>query len=182
MSLLSSISAQVHTTDGKTHADSHLEDDVAHLQKCIADRSNQLHDSRIALANEAAALLTLHQKLYESIIRLLEQTVHGSVARGLRAHADYLASVAEGLDKKLRIMEGQILQQIYTPDVAEALKVREQELKGQNAERRRRLRKQEATLQGYESGRGMKQLAETYSELLDETRKVKADLDRFKGA
>ena len=90
--------------------------------------------------------------------------------------------MAEGLDKKLRIIEGQVLQQIYTPDVAEALKEREQALSRQNAELRRRVREQEATLQGYESGRGMKQLAETYAELLEETSKVKADLDRFKDA
>jgi len=138
-----------------------------------------LHDARISLANETASLLTLHQKAYTIIIRTLEQTIHGSVARGTRAHAEYLAQMTQGLEQKLRIIEMQTLQQIYTPEVNDALRTKEQELEKEQIALRRQTRELETDLQGYERVKGMKELANTYAEVQRETIKVQADIDRL---
>lgn len=41
-------------------------------------------------------------ELVETVVKVLEQTVHGTLARFLRAKAEHLAAVSEGLEKKLR--------------------------------------------------------------------------------
>lgn len=140
----------------------------------------RLHDARISLANETASLLSLHQKAYTIIIRTLEQTIHGSVARGTRAHAEYLAQMTQGLEQKLRIVEIQTLQQIYTPEMNDALRTKEQELEKEQTALRRQIRELESDLQAYERVKGMKELANTYAEIQRETIKVQADIDRLR--
>jgi hypothetical protein len=35
-------------------------------------------------------------------VRILEQTLHGSVARGMKARAEHLSSVARGIELKVK--------------------------------------------------------------------------------
>ncbi|GAB7337050.1 hypothetical protein MBLNU457_g2459t1 [Dothideomycetes sp. NU457] len=157
-----------------------LEDSVASLLEKTSTLETRLHEARISLANETASLLTLHQKAYTIIIRILEQTIHGSVARGTRAHAEYLAQMTQALEQKLRVIEMQTLQQIYTPEVNAALRTKEQELEKEQTALRRQIRELESNLQDYERVKGMKELANTYAEVQRETIRVQADIDRLR--
>jgi len=174
---LVSIADPSQNSQGKNGAD--LEDIVHVLLHSMDNLSTRLKDSRISLANETASLLALHQKAYTIIIRILEQTIHGSVARGTRAHAEYLVQMTQGLEQKLRIIEMQTLQQIYTPEVNHALRAKEQELEKEQSALRRDIHELESILQRYEGIKGMKELANSYEEVRRETAKVQADIDRL---
>jgi diphthamide biosynthesis protein 3 len=43
-----------------------------------------------------------YRELFEASVRVLEQTLHGSVARGVKAKAEHLAAVAKGMELKLQ--------------------------------------------------------------------------------
>lgn len=136
----------------------------------------------MALANESGHVLSYYQTLLEAVTRRLEQTIHGSVARATRTQAEYLAHVAEGLDKKLRVMELQVMQQVYTPEVREGLKVQEGELVRENAALRRRTRELEQRLTAFGGVRGMRQIADMYAEVGREVNKVKDEVERLEGS
>lgn len=48
-------------------------------------------------------------ELMETVVKVLEQTVHGTLARFLRAKAEHLAAVSEGLEKKLRYFNRRLM-------------------------------------------------------------------------
>lgn len=61
-----------------------------------------LSDTRLKLAMAASSVLEIHRDVVETAIRALEQTKHGSIARGIKAQTEHLAIVAESMDAKLR--------------------------------------------------------------------------------
>lgn len=64
----------------------------------------ELADARLRLSNIAHAVLSLHRELLESSIRILEQTMHGSLARVVRAKAELLHAKAEVLGMQARFV------------------------------------------------------------------------------
>jgi diphthamide biosynthesis protein 3 len=58
--------------------------------------------ARARLTELAEAASALRQELVEAGVRTLEQTSHGSVARGVRAKAEHLGVVARGMELKSR--------------------------------------------------------------------------------
>ncbi|KKY28785.1 hypothetical protein UCDDS831_g00171 [Diplodia seriata] len=67
-------------------------------QDDLAASTAALASHRVALADLAAATLDAQTRLVEVVVRVLEQTVHGSAARAARAKAEHLAAVAKGLE------------------------------------------------------------------------------------
>jgi hypothetical protein len=139
----------------------------------------RLNESRISLSNTTSKTLHLHQTLLETTIRRLEQVIHGSVARGTRAQAEYLAHVADGLDKKLQMMEKQVMQQVYSPEAKEAIKAKEQGLVKENMTLKRRIREMEAIHEDYDKIKGIRAVAETYAEVQKEIQKVQSEIERL---
>lgn len=45
---------------------------------------------------------SVYRELFEVSVKIIEQTLHGSVARGGKARAEHLASVAKGMELKLQ--------------------------------------------------------------------------------
>lgn len=68
----------------------------------ILETQENLATARLRMAATANVLLATHTEVLERIIRILEQTKHGSLSRGLKAHAEHLAIVAENMEAKLR--------------------------------------------------------------------------------
>ncbi|KAK4982704.1 putative alpha-1,6-mannosyltransferase mnn11 [Elasticomyces elasticus] len=143
--------------------------------------TNQLHLSqrRIELADLASNVLATHRTLLEAVVRALEQTLHGSVARGVRAKADYLACITEGMEKKLEIQYQQALAQLYTPDVQLALKNHERHLKQEIRGLRERLEEAETQLHDYERVKGMRVIAAAYGEVKRECETVQEEIRRL---
>lgn len=152
---------------------------IPKLKTSISESQEATAGSRLALANEASKLHGLYRQALESSIRILEQTLHGSVARGAKAKADYLAAVAEGMSKKLNLQRGQLMSQLYTPEIQEALQTRLEESQKENAGLKRKVREAEEHLQEYRKAGGMERLAKEYAEILKESERVKLDISRL---
>ncbi|KAI9768552.1 MAG: hypothetical protein M1840_004749 [Geoglossum simile] len=155
---------------------------ISTLRQTLLSQQDALCTNRLSLATTACTVLLTHRTLVETIIRILEQTKHGSVARGARAHAEYLSIVAESMDAKLQLLEHEALREIYTPEVQSALKNYEEHLQ----DTRRRLREKEGKA-GEEVGRyeekggDMKVLVARYGGLLREMEATRGDIRRLGG-
>ncbi|KAM0719687.1 hypothetical protein Q7P37_003818 [Cladosporium fusiforme] len=131
----------------------------------ITDESNQVHE--------------LYRQILASSIRLLEQTIHGSVSRASKAKAEYLAIVAEGMAKKLGMQYQQLMSQMYSGDIQEELRERSAEMSRDERNIRRKLENADDKLGQYRSGRGMEGIANEYAEILGETARVRGDIAKL---
>ena len=80
----------------------HLPDEIETQQRNILQKEDELAAERLRLAPAACSVLEAHGQLIEVIIQILEQTSHGSIARGVKARLDHLALVADSIDAKLK--------------------------------------------------------------------------------
>lgn len=131
------------------------------------------------MAHNAAELHALYRQIIEAAVRILERTIHGSVARGSKAQADYLSLVAEGMSKKLSIQHSQLLQQLYTTEMNAALKARSEELAGESRNMKRKIAEAEEKLKEYSKIGGMQGMAEEYAEIMKETEKIQKEVARL---
>ncbi|KAF2708534.1 hypothetical protein K504DRAFT_468859 [Pleomassaria siparia CBS 279.74] len=74
-----------------------LRDEATH------DLPSELAAGRVELANTAYKVLTTHRRVLESSIRILEQTMHGSLARATKTKAEYMHARATVLGLQARI-------------------------------------------------------------------------------
>lgn len=159
-----------------------LTSSINKLKDSISSSQSTLAESRLSLAQEASNLHELYRQVIERSIRILEQTMHGSVARGAKAEADYLALVSEGMNKKVNLQHEQLLSQLCSPAFQEALELRAGELHAENRSTKRKVREAEERLNEYRKINGMGSMAQEYAEVLKETEKVKADIARLEKA
>ena len=152
---------------------------VQELKAAIANTQTKENASRLLLAQESAKVHALNRQATECSIRLLEQTLHGVVARGSKAKADYLAVVAEGMGKKLSLQHGQLMAQVYSPEVQDVLSAKSDELEGRARKLKRDIREAEERLDGYSKIGGMEGVAREYAEVLAQTERVQAETARL---
>jgi len=86
-------------TRGSSTLSLQLSDRMRHLR---AVQTNGLPASRRQMAVTAATVLAARAELMERTVVLLERTKHGALARESKAKAEHLATVAEGIEKKVR--------------------------------------------------------------------------------
>ncbi|KAI7321637.1 hypothetical protein KC367_g1192 [Hortaea werneckii] len=156
-----------------------LANTIRKIQENLASSTSRLSELRISLAQEIPSVHELYREIIETSIRILEQTIHGSVARGTKAKADYLAVVAEGMSKKLALQHGQLMQQIYTPEIQETLRNKQDDLDAESLSLKRKVREMDERLAAYRQERGMKQMVGEYAELMRETERVEREIDRL---
>jgi diphthamide biosynthesis protein 3 len=72
------------------------------LRQLRAVQMHELPSARRQMAVTAAAVLAARAELLERMVILLERTKHGSLARASKARAEHLATVAEGIERKMR--------------------------------------------------------------------------------
>ncbi|KAF2212361.1 hypothetical protein CERZMDRAFT_97637 [Cercospora zeae-maydis SCOH1-5] len=160
------------------------DDLAARIQKQKAETA-ELEDSiaslRLELAYEVANVHDMYRKAIETCIRTLEQTIHGSVSRGTKAKAEYLATVAEGMSKKLQLQHNQLLSQTKSPDLEGALKARSEDLDHETVMLKRKIREAEDKLAEYHQAKAIRGIAAEYSDIIRETAKIKADIARLEG-
>jgi len=95
-----------------------LSDRLRHLRVV---QTSELPASRRQMAMTAATVLAARAELMERTVVLLERTKHGVLARASKAKAEHLATVAEGVEKKVRVVKLETLSAIYTPETVAAL-------------------------------------------------------------
>ncbi|TKA75433.1 hypothetical protein B0A55_04880 [Friedmanniomyces simplex] len=152
---------------------------IQQLKTKTTTSRSQLSHSRLALAQNTQHLHELHRQVLETSIRVLEQTIHGSVARGTKAKADYQATVAEGMSKKLSLQHAQLLQQVYSPGMQEALRARADSMQRESAVLRTKIRDAEHRLDEYRSSREVQGMVKKYAEIVRESEKVKEEIVRL---
>ncbi|OCL07932.1 hypothetical protein AOQ84DRAFT_408011 [Glonium stellatum] len=153
---------------------------AAGLRDSTTALADTLTQERLTVANLAAEVLAAHRDLLEATIRILEQTMHGSVARATRAQAEHLAVKAAGAEMKLRIHAAT---HPPPPALVAALKSYNTHLLSLQAGLRAREQAAEKTLQQYEraGGKGMLEIAARYAQLTEEIERVNDEIARLEG-
>lgn len=145
---------------------------IRKLQESIDASTASLAQTRLEMADVATQLHATHRSILTQVIHLLEQTIHGVVSRHTRARAEYLATVAEGMCRKLAVQQGQLTQQVYTPEMREWLRVRSGEIDRETTDLKRRIRGTTEELEKVRAVKGLESIAEGYAEVLRETRRI----------
>ena len=152
---------------------------IRDLQSSIAKADADIAASRLEVVHEASDLHALYRKVMETSIRLLEQTLHGSVARSTKAKADYLATVAEGMSRKLQLQHSQLMTQVESSELQDVFRSKSNELDGESLNLRRRTRELEDRLDEYRQAQAVEGLADEYAAILKETDQVDAEVERL---
>ncbi|WPH04993.1 Hypothetical protein R9X50_00789100 [Acrodontium crateriforme] len=156
---------------------------IAQLQREKDDFLSSTGHARLEIAHEVANLHSIHRQLLEICIRHLEQTLHGSVSRAAKVKSDYLSIVAETMSLKLNLQHRQVSQQIYTPDVVEAMNERSAAIDGEKRDVKRKIREAEEQLELFErGGKGMKGMVKEYAEIMGELERVRHEVEKLKSA
>ncbi|KAK0335394.1 hypothetical protein LTR91_019160 [Friedmanniomyces endolithicus] len=149
------------------------------LQSSTSTSQIQLDRSRLALAGNIKHFHALQRQILESSIRILEQTIHGSVARSTKSKTEYLATVAEGMNKKVGLQHAQLMQLFYSTDVQEALRNQADTTRMESTTLRAKVRDAEGKLEEYRAAKGMLGIAKEYAEILKVSEKVKEEISRL---
>lgn len=152
---------------------------IEKLKLETADLEEQLASARMNLAEGAVNVHVLQRKVIEASVRILEQTIHGSVSRGTRAKVDYLATVAEGMNKKLQLQQHQLTVAAAAPELEEALEARSTQLDREVLTLKRRTREAEDEFAAYRQSKAVESMAKEFAEILHETEKVTQDIARL---
>ena len=156
-----------------------IPDTISHIQSSISSAQSATAASRISLAKEAVKVQDLHRQILETSIRILEQTIHGSVARGTKAKADYLTVVAEGMNKKLGVQHAQLVAQLYSSEVQEALDNKAEDTRAQSATLKRKIREAEEKLEEYKKNFEIAGMAKEYAEIVKESERLKEGIGKL---
>jgi diphthamide biosynthesis protein 3 len=72
------------------------------LQESISSQTMSIALTRNRVTELSDQTHTAYRELFEASVRVIEQTLHGSVARGVKAKAEHLAVVSKGMELKLQ--------------------------------------------------------------------------------
>ena len=77
-------------------------DQVSRRKDELRTLGEKLHNARLELATATTKVSDVERETIAVIIKALEGVKYGSVARSVAAETGYFATVAEGLDEKLK--------------------------------------------------------------------------------
>lgn len=154
---------------------------ILELKASLSTSESHLHNSRLQLATEATKAHALTRQAIQQSIAILEQTLHGSMARASKTKAEYLAVVAEGMSKKLALQSHQLNGQLYSAEVQAALKAKAEEVAAEARTVRRKVREAEERLEGYRAVGGIEGVAKEYAEVVAERERVQGEIERLEG-
>ncbi|KAF2272848.1 uncharacterized protein EI97DRAFT_405510, partial [Westerdykella ornata] len=147
-------------------------------QAATHDLPDSLATARFDLANTAHDVLTLHRQVLETSIRILEQTMHGSLSRGVKARAEVVRAQSALLGLQARI---HTLTHPPPPEFVAALK----NYRAVQRQERNALKDREAlarqTLELYDKAgeKGMRDAARRAKVLQAEIQRTKAEIERL---
>ena len=172
-----------------------LPDYIAAQRASIAKQQQALSTTHLALTSVSAQYLQAYRALLTAIIESLERTLHGSLARHVRARAEQLSLVALGMAQKSSILRTEAMRDLYPPEAVEALRAYSVELgdvRGRIGERMRNLEDVLAEYEGNDGeedtgeevdGKGravvMVEIARRYRRCLAELEVVKKEVERL---
>ena len=161
---------------------------IKDLQLGNGNQKAALQTRRTALVGKTTTLLGIYHLAISLIIRILEQSKHGAVARHVKTKAEFLNITARTveLETKEKAVRGNKV--VYTDEVNEALGNYMRNLRDGRERLRERKGDAERVLWGYGVGREegekekvMREIARVYGELRRELREVGKDVERLQG-
>jgi hypothetical protein len=142
--------------------------------------------------SKTTTLLGLYHLATTLVVLVLEQSVHGSISRHVKAHSELLSLSAQSLNyqAKEKAMRGEKM--VYTEQVKSALQEYVRHLRDGRERLRERRKGAERVLWGYGVGRTevegggekekvMREIARVYGEMVKELGDVGRDVERLKG-
>ncbi|OBT85541.1 hypothetical protein VE02_05376 [Pseudogymnoascus sp. 03VT05] len=164
-----------------------LASSVLALREQITSLRLRLATSRTEVANLTVRLLGIYTAQAAAVIRVLEQTTHGSLSRHSRAHAEFLSlsccTTALESQQKCRTAENLV----YGPEATRALKVYSEHLRDGRVRMEGRRGGAERELGRYGWGREggkervMREIARVWGEMEGEGEEVRGDIGRLRG-
>jgi len=149
------------------------------LQESINTQSTSISLTRSRVTELGDQLHASYCDLFETSIRLLEQTIHGSIARGSRARAEHLAVVAKGMELKLQIL-AQTDAMLTDPALQTELEAYRVRLEGVAEELGGKAVEAERALAEYgRAGKGMGEIARRFAEVRRECEGVKEEIEKL---
>jgi hypothetical protein len=169
-----------------------LHDSIKTLQSEITTKKRDLAIRRAGLVSKTTTLLGLYHLATTLVILILEQSVHGSVSRNVKAHAELLSLTAQSLNLQVKEKALRGEKMVYTEPVKSALHEYVRNLRDGRERLRERRKEAERVLWGYGVGRTeeeggvekervMREIARVYGEMVKEVREVGRDVERLKG-
>lgn len=165
-----------------------LVDSVTTTQVEIASKKADLATRRTALVGKTTNLLGTYNMAIALIVRILEQTKHGSLSRLVKTKAEYLNASATQVNLEIKEKGIRGEKMVYTPEAIGALSNYMENLRDGQERLGERERGAKRELWGYGVGREdgekekvMKEIARVYGELAKESREVTIDVERLKG-
>ena len=152
------------------------------LHTTLSNATTTLFTLRSTIPLSTSTLFSLHTQLLATIIRLLEQVMHGTVARNAKARSEHLQMVAASLEAKLQMLEKAAETQLYTPQLTQALTNYNADLEERKRALSRKKELLERNLKAYQTvgtGQEMIQLARRYRELGDTAERLKEGIRRL---
>lgn len=147
-------------------------------------RTNQLAlaAARTTLVSTTLTLLSLYRLLLESLIHVLDRSIHGAVSRATRARVTYLSAVAEGLGKKVLVMRGRVQAAVHDGGGRTALREKGEEVERGLLGLRRRVREKGAVVAELGQTRGLRGVVEGVREVEGEIGRVREEIERLRGS
>ncbi|KAF2433171.1 hypothetical protein EJ08DRAFT_93190 [Tothia fuscella] len=177
--LLAKIITAADTTTNSTNATSpsisKLPAQGSALQECIQNQTMSIAMTRTRVTELSDQTHAAYRELFEASVRVIEQTIQGSVARGVKARAEHLAAVAKGMELKLQVL-AQTDPVLTDPLLHSALRAYSSHLSDTEFDLASRESAAEKSLRNYESAKGMADIAKRYGQLLTETEDVKREI------
>ncbi|KAL8822441.1 MAG: hypothetical protein Q9191_006827 [Dirinaria sp. TL-2023a] len=187
---LSSLASQLFDIASLSSKEPYTVEQISARKQELKDAEIKLYNVRLELSGAADAACETSREVLQTTIKTLEGVKYGSVARAEITEARYYATVAEGLDEKLsvvdrtitRVIKLEALQAIYDPNVRRALANYNEHLNQVKLQLTARGRAAQQKLDEYEeAGRGMSVLATRYADLAQELESVKSQILRLEG-
>ncbi|TLD36787.1 hypothetical protein E2P81_ATG02569 [Venturia nashicola] len=149
------------------------------LQDSISNQTASIAMTRMRITELGDQIHSVYRELFEVSVRIIEQTLHGSVARGTKARAEHLASVAKGMELKLQILS-QTDPTLTTPQFTTSLKTYIAKLSSLEADLASRQSTAQLALKGYETaGKGMSEIASKYVEAINEGEEIRREIEKL---
>ncbi|KAJ5880318.1 uncharacterized protein N7473_011371 [Penicillium subrubescens] len=169
---------------------------ASQLRKRVdALRTTQLSElpaARRDMAATAAELMSVRAALLERMIVVLERAKHGTLARAVKARAEHLAVIAQGIEGKVEVAKLEIAAALYTPETLAALDRYRVHLRDTRArlEEQRGVAVEELKRYGDGSERGIErggfgdaaalaEIASRYGDLVKEVEDVRMEIARL---
>lgn len=156
-----------------------LPNQASTLQESIANQTTSIALTRARVTELGDQIHAAYRDLFEISIRLIEQTIHGSIVRGTKTKAENLAVVAKAMELKLQIL-AQTDSILSDPSLQSELETYKSRLESMDQDLTSRATAAGKALADYErAGKGMSEIAKRYAQVMKDCDGVRDEIQKL---